>query len=300
MTDVRPLTLELFYIDGKPDGMLTARVFNWTGHVLMAPRTRLDEALRRPEARHTGVYMLFGVDEAGVQRAYVGEGEDVSHRIKSHDTAKDWWTNVVFVSGDGNKLNKAHAQYLEARLIEIARNIRKASLDNNTNPSRPSLSEADVANMESFLDYLLMVLPALRIDSFLEERRASIPSPRMPTAAVAETQRARFELSNNRHGLRGTARLQDGEFIVEKGSIAKLAWRESSNHIYRRQFEELVHAGVLAPHGSGHRIFTADYAFRSPSAAAAVINGRAANGQEAWRLVGSGKTYREWEADNLT
>ena len=39
-------SLELFFIDGNPDGMLTAEVFNWTGHVLMTPRTRIAEALR--------------------------------------------------------------------------------------------------------------------------------------------------------------------------------------------------------------------------------------------------------------
>jgi len=25
-------SLELFFVDGKPDGMLTAEVFNWTGY----------------------------------------------------------------------------------------------------------------------------------------------------------------------------------------------------------------------------------------------------------------------------
>ncbi len=29
--------LELYFIDGKPDGMLTAEVFNWTGHVRDLP-----------------------------------------------------------------------------------------------------------------------------------------------------------------------------------------------------------------------------------------------------------------------
>jgi hypothetical protein len=36
-------SLELYFIDGKPDGMLTAEVFNWTGHVLMhSPAQRPD------------------------------------------------------------------------------------------------------------------------------------------------------------------------------------------------------------------------------------------------------------------
>ena len=33
-------SLELYFIDGRPDGTLTAGVFNWTGHVLITPRTR--------------------------------------------------------------------------------------------------------------------------------------------------------------------------------------------------------------------------------------------------------------------
>lgn len=57
---VKGQSLELFFIDGKPDGMLTAEVFNWTGHILMTPRTQISEALRRAEAHHTGVYLLIG------------------------------------------------------------------------------------------------------------------------------------------------------------------------------------------------------------------------------------------------
>lgn len=53
-------TLELFFIDGKPDGMLTAEVFGWTGHVLVAPRTKLPDALKRKESSYTGVYILLG------------------------------------------------------------------------------------------------------------------------------------------------------------------------------------------------------------------------------------------------
>ena len=48
-------SLELYFIDGRPDGMLTAEVFNWTGHVLVTPRTRLKEALARPQSSFTGV-----------------------------------------------------------------------------------------------------------------------------------------------------------------------------------------------------------------------------------------------------
>lgn len=293
----RPQTLELFFANGRPDGMLTASVFNWTGHVLLAPRTQLPDALAREEAHNTGVYLLIGDTDSGSAKAYIGEGEYISYRIRSHDASKDWWTQVAFISSDGNRLNKAHAQYLEARLIEIARQIGKVELENGTNPTRPSLSEADRANMEAFLDYLLMVLPAIRIDCFLESRRTAPslqPAPKSALEAVA-----RFEMRTIKHGIEGRARLEGGEFIVEAGSVAKSSWRESSNHIYRRLFEELIQTGVLAPIEQDRRVFTTDYAFRSPSAAAAVLNGRASNGQEAWRVPGSSETYREWEARRI-
>src|ERR1700761_2063364 len=99
-------SLELYYIDGRPDGMLTAEMFNWTGHVLMAPRTQLAEALARIEASYAGAYLLLG-ERDGEALAYVGEGEDISARIKSHDVNKDWWTAAILVTTAGNKLNKA-------------------------------------------------------------------------------------------------------------------------------------------------------------------------------------------------
>jgi hypothetical protein len=67
---------------------------------------------------------------------------------------------------------------------------------------------------------------------------------------------------------------------------------------YGRLFTELVQTGVLAEHDD-LRVFAENYAFKSPSAAAAVINGRPANGTIEWKLAGSGKTYKEWEAEKL-
>ena len=45
-------------------------------------------------------------------------------------------------------------------------------------------------------------------------------------------------------------------------------------------------------------VFTENYAFKSPSAAAAVVNGRPTNGTTEWRLP-DGKTYKAWEAEKL-
>lgn len=129
-------SLELYFIEGRPDGMLTAEMFNWTGHILMTPRTRLSAALARKEAQYTGVYLLLG-EKDGVPCAYIGEGEDISDRIRSHDTRKDWWTTAILITTAANALNKAHVKYLESRLVEEARDVGRVALDNGNTPPRP-------------------------------------------------------------------------------------------------------------------------------------------------------------------
>jgi len=296
MTRANGRSLELFFIDGRPEGMLTAEVFNWTGHVLMTPRTMISEALKRQEARYTGVYMLIG-EQNGAPLAYIGEAEDVSDRIRNHDARKDWWTTAIIITSAANNLNKAHVRYLEARLIEEAHSIGKIALENGNNPSRPGLSEAAQANMEAFLEYVLLVLPALRIDYLLRSTR---PNVRRPEDSQTTDGVVTFALVNARHDLRATARLDDGEFVVLAGSDARAGWegRGSEEKGYAQLHAELVRTGVLAENGP-KRLFTANYAFRSPSAAAAVVNGRPANGTIEWKVAGTGQTYKQWEAASL-
>lgn len=168
-------TLELFFIDGKPDGMLTVDVFGWTGHILVAPRTRVPEALKRKESSYTGAYILLGeLEEEPL--AYIGEGENIAKRIKSHDAKKDWWARAVIVTSAANNLHKSHVQYLEARLVNEGTNAFNTKLENNTNPSLPSLSETAQANMEAFIEQLLMVLPAIRVDLFTSKAKPDKPN----------------------------------------------------------------------------------------------------------------------------
>jgi Domain of unknown function (DUF4357) len=289
-------SLELFFIDGRPDGMLTAEVFNWTGHVLMTPRTQIGEALKRREAKYTGVYLLIG-ERDGEPLAYIGEAEDIGYQIRSHDSNKDWWNIAILITYAANTLNKAHVRYLESRLIEQAKAVGKVSLENGTTPARPGLSEAAQANMETFLDYILMILPALRIDSFLKSTRPTVSAA---DPADPNTEPLLFELHTPKHGLHATARLENGELVVQAGSVARGKWvGEGWEHIgYARLYAELVKTGVLAEQGM-HRVFRENYAFKSPSAAASVVNGRSSNGTTDWRVQGQSKTYKQWEAEKL-
>lgn len=296
MTGTKGRSLELFFIDGKPDGMLTAVVpFQWTGHVLMTSRNQISEALKRREARRTGVYILLGENDDG-PLAYIGEGEDISDRIKSHAQNKDWWDNVVLITSSDNDLNKAHAKYLESRLVETARDVNKIALENGNTPPRPSLTESAQANMEGFLENVLLVLPALRIDCFLKSTRPKLHV----LSSEQDDNELVFELRTPMHGLVALAKLEGGEFVVQKGAIARKEWvgDNSKKSSYGKLHAELVRQGILIEDGD-HRIFAENYAFSSTSAAGAVVNGRSTAGPVKWKLKGTNKTYKEWEAEKL-
>ncbi len=305
MIDTKGRSLELFYIDGHPDGMITAELFNWTGHVFVTPRTRLTEALRRGEAGYAGVYLLLGEKE-GQDLAYIGEAEDLGARLKQHAAAsdKDWWETAVLVSASANRLNKAHVKYLEARLVAMAREIGHTPLHNGNSPRPPGLTEADIAKMEAFLASLMVVLPAIRVDMFIQRSRPAGSARQLPSFEPSEadtshtgTEIVRFVLHKPRIDLTAKALFQDGEFVVEAGSQARNEWQGEGT--YKPLHEELVRSGILRMAGE-HRVFTKDYAFRSPSAAAAVVFGHPVSGPTVWKLESNpDMTFRDWQACQL-
>ena len=55
--------------------------------------------------------------------------------------------------------------------------------------------------------------------------------------------------------------------------------------------------GVLSEVREGkYRVFTVDYAFDNPSAAASVVFGGPASGPREWKVKGENQTYGEWQA----
>lgn len=286
-------SLELFFIDGQPDGLLTAELFNWTGHVLHVPRTRLKQALARREAGYTGVYLLLGEDENG-PLAYVGESEDIGARLKSHAAEKDWWDRAILITTGANALHKAHVKYLESRLVELALAAGNTPLENANTPPRSSLSEAAQANMEAFLENLRIVLPAIGIDLLSNQTR-----PAEAASAPADDATA-FVLIASKAGVRARAVLKDGEMIVQAGSTVRTDWvgKGSANSGYHKLRQPLIDSGVIRI-GSDAAVFEENYAFSSPSAAVAVVLGRASNGRIEWHVEGRDMTYKAWEEAQL-
>lgn len=155
----RGRSIELFFVDGTPDGMVTATIpFQWSGHVLVSRRTQLKEALERDETLRPGVYLLVG-DKDGTPTLYIGETDELRLRTKQHAAAKDWWETAVLISSSGEPLNKAHARYLEYRLYVRANEVGKVGLNNSQSPTESKLSDAARAHMDDFLENIFWCCP---------------------------------------------------------------------------------------------------------------------------------------------
>lgn len=293
--------VQLFLTDGMPGGLLTAEIMNWTGHVVAAPRSDLPALLTRPEVSRTGIYILLGddPDSLGGQLAYIGEADDVRRRLNQHARSepklgKDFWDRAIVLTSKDANLTKAHARYLESRFISLALEASRSKLTNSTTPASIMLPEADASDMEYFIAQSKILLPVLGVNIFRSALSASSSSVASEPLGSISEQPPIFELHAKEVNIVARAKEVDGEFIVLKGSKARFEWT-SSHPGYRSLRQKLEQDGTLAPSEDRRSMtFGHDQVFSSPSAAAAVILGRAANGRTEWKLPDS-TSYGDWQ-----
>lgn len=115
-----------------------------------------------------------------------------------------------------------------------------------------------------------------------------------PVVNAAGGESPMFVLGGLNQQLQAAGRVLGGQFVVLAGSRARAGWVgiESGYELLHR---DLVQNGTLAPPVGDMREFLRDAYFTSPSAAAAVVWGRASNGRKAWRVAETGQTFDEWE-----
>lgn len=304
-------SIRLFLVDGTANGLLTAEIMNWTGHVLTGPRSKLTELVQRPECARTGIYFLVGPDPEDNLRTlvYIGESDDVAQRLKQHNRpelqgGKDFWERVCLITSKDQNLTKAHVKYLESALIKVASDLKRCVMVNGTAHDYGNLPESDKADMAFFMDQIRIVLPVLGFDFLRESPRPSSPSlEQQITNSPSSIDSPRFTIESGKLGVKAHGQQIDGLFVVMKGSKTRGEWIKTNTGSYQVLFDRLVASKVLIPDNDGHLIFTEDYAFDSPSAAAAMIYGRSANGRSSWRIESTGQSYADWQdqqLDNLT
>ena len=284
MPHARPFSIRIFCPDGNPVGLRILSKSNWTGCGVVCPRSILPIVKSRKEFTLPGVYVLVGPPEDGeLPKIYVGEGDPVGPRLEQHYANKEFWTWSVFFVSTDSSLNKAHVQHLEARLLDMAKQAKRATLDNANTPQMPALSEAERADAESFLADMLSIFPLVGLTVFEK------------TMIVKSNSRQEFKIEAKGIAARGHE-TPDG-FIVLHGSTA-VCCEVASIHRYLSDLrKELQLQGVLVRR-EDHLEFAQDYLFNSPSTAAGVVQGRSANGRIDWKDI-TGRTLREFQEERM-
>lgn len=285
---MRPFSIKIFVPSGDPEGIRVVSRDDWPGKAIVFSRELLGEVKGRKEYQQPGVYLL-----AGGRKLYIGEGDPVGDRLGDHARKKAFWKKAVFFTAEGGRLNKAHVQHLESRLIALAHEARLAELDNENKPTTPALSEEERATAENFLLEILLILPLLGFwhfdDDRTEESEVEIQEEvQQQTTARRAGKRADLYSELPREivfffkgggALKASLELVEGGVLVKQGSTAIL---EPKQHFeihgasYAAKRRELIESEVLKRQGA-YYVFSQDQYFASASAAASVIAGQNQN-----------------------
>lgn len=275
----RGVSVRIFLADGTPDGLRIVEKSNWTGRAIMCSRAQYSSLRERDEFTRPGVYVLLGPSDTlkGGQAAYIGQADVARERLDSHVRTKEFWTHVIVFSSKDENLNKAHVQYLEARLIDLALKAKRVAVENGNAPRLPNLSEADRADAEAFLDDMLVIYPLLGVTAFeTVGSGAAVSAPRLHLKGK---------------DCEATGSDTPEGFIVFRGSVARKDTVPSIHDFVLTLRSRLEEQKVLQP-GLGGLSLVQDYSFDSPSTAAAVFMGRNANGRIEWKDA-EGRTLKE-------
>lgn len=272
---MRGRTISIYIPDANPRGVKICDTKDGIVKAVFIPRNKLADAIARQELQDPGIYFLIGEsNEIGKTRIYIGEAEVLLTRIKQHNVSKDFWNLVICFISEKKNINKAHIKYLENHCCNQAKKINKCELENSINPTQSSLTEQDQDFVMSFFDDLKLLIATLGFPIFEESKKDE----------------SKIFICKGKDAYATGEYAEDG-FLVFKDSKVNLEESKTAGTWVAGMRKSLIEKGILKQEGSV-LIFTEDYSFSSPSASAAVILARRANGWTEWKDK-NGKTMDE-------
>jgi hypothetical protein len=273
----RPQTIQIFLPDGNPTSIKIADLTNRMIVAVLIPRNKLVDCGIRPEVRKYGIYFLFGVNEDKAKPiAYIGETEDCFERLKTHNKSKDFWNYAIVTTSKSNTFTKSHVKYLEYLGIKTANEIGRYETDNQAAPAKPYITESMEADLLDNFETIKVLLSTLGFPIFEE---------------IRQTSKNREVLYCKSKDAAAEGELIDDGFVVLKGSKANREESRSAGSWVIGLRKKLLDNDIIGEQ-NGVYVFKEDFIFGSPSAAAAAVLGRRANGWTEWKTK-KGKTIDE-------
>jgi predicted GIY-YIG superfamily endonuclease len=266
---IRAKTIQIFLPSGDPQGIRQAEITTRIVRLIEVPRKLLKEFLAMPESVGGAVYFLFGeAEDTAKPKVYVGQTTDLKQRLIEHQKKKDFWQRVVVMLSRADSLTTTHSLYLERLCIQRAKEAGRYVVENDTNGNKLNTTKPLEAECEELFETGETLMSTLGF--YLFEK----PAPEEHSAELYFCTAA---------GTEARAQYTPEGMAVLKGSKARGqvtdSFKDKGFHAMRKQLEA---AGVLKPAGD-QLVFTQDYVFKSPSAAAAIVVGNNMNGWLSWR-----------------
>lgn len=293
----RGKSINLFLMDGDPNGRIKCTLANWTGVAYKIPRTELDKCKGRGDLSQSGVYFLFGTsDDTGDSVVYIGQagirknGEGILYRLGEHkrNPDKDYWTEAVVFTTSNNSFGPTEISYLENRFTNMALDSKRYMVKNGNDPSPGNITEEKESELEEFIDYAKIVMGTLGHKLFepLTESKAAIniPEPSLVDSGLLLHMKRKSRKSGQT--IEADCKQTSEGFVVLKGSQIELNDSDSIPPGIKeaRQKAQMDESGILQE----------DVLFKSPSYAAAFVIGGHANGLTEWKTA-EGKTLKDIE-----
>lgn len=264
----KPQTIQIFLPDGSPTSIREAELTNRLVKAVLFPRNKMQEVSKRDMVHFTGVYFLFGNTEDGAKPlVYIGEGEDCFKRIQAHNRDKDFWTHCIIITTKTDEYTKTDGKYLEHYCLAKTKEIDRYTTDNDTGSKKPSISESREYDLLDNFETAKILLATLGYPIFEEKRKA-------------KSAKELFYCKSK--DVSAVGELTDDGFLVYKDGKSKIEATKGINKWIDILRTKLIEEQILKIEGKVY-VFQQDYIFNSPSAAAATILGRTANGWTSWK-----------------
>lgn len=285
-----PKKIELFLVDGDPEGIIIAELSNWDAKLIKMPRDELRNS-EREELQQPGVYFLFSKNDEGKDSVYIGEAENIKNRLIEHIRSfnrgeKDYyWNTAVIITS--NKLNKTLIRYLENKYVEITRECHRYELLTKTSGTNVAISESDEAIMEEFIENSKITISTLgyKVLQPLVSKKLRYNEEK-PDETNKESEKLYLKIKD----AYGEAIQTSEGFVLLEGAKISSTTVKSIPKIVKTLRKKYERKGLIE-----NNITKVDIVFPSPSQAADFVSGSNLSGPKYWKNK-DGKSLNELES----
>ncbi|MCM1532668.1 MAG: GIY-YIG nuclease family protein [Ruminococcus flavefaciens] len=262
--------LEIYFHNGKPDGIRTIRQHLSAITAYVVPRHLLSEAKKLEGITRPGVYYLIcESDDNAITRLYVGQTRNGIDRLDNHVRTKSFWNKAILFLADDSTFSLDMISGLEEYAIEKAKRSNRYKVENKVSP-KYKISSYDLPFIERIYDEIKFVMASQGYN--LERIEVKNPDPNIVMPTVFHTTRNKV--------------LAYGAFDGDKFLVVATSQIDLSRACFSEKIEAQRQAALadgIIKEENGKYILKISKSFTSPSSAACFVLGGSANGWTEWK-----------------